>query len=202
MPLTLDIKETAWRIRELVWGGFHPFGDIGWRITDEYLGNATDEDELWVADTVARECAEKQAAEDSWPPSTEYARLDHVFRQLNKERYITLHRAGNDQTEGKEEARTRWVESGGKDSGVLGYCFYHSQDVDRAVHTGNLFLSFSGVGPTPEERDANTNKLAARLVSLLNEADFSVLWNGSLDERLQIQLGQWRKRSTEGLVIN
>ena len=197
MALTLDPEDTRGRIHDLVWSGFHPDADVEWMITDEYLDpdELTYEDRAWVKAEAARACAAKRAAEAEWPEQTEYDRLEAVFAQLRSEKIIALHRAGNTLADGHDDVREQWRAAGRMESGIRGCCFYHAQDLERAVRTGRLHLAFSGgMIPEIEQREANTMAVGRRIVELLRAAGFGVLWSGSIEERIEADLGQWRKR--------
>lgn len=198
MALTLDPEDTRGRIHDLVWSGFHPDADVEWMITDEYLDpdELTVDDRAWIKAEAARACAEKRAAEAGWPAQTEYDRLEAVFAQLRAEKIIALHRAGNTLADGHDDVRERWRAAGRMASGIRGCCFYHAQDLDRAVRTGMLYLAFSGgMIPELEKREANTVAVGRRIVELLQSAGFEARWSGSISERIEAGLGQWRKRS-------
>lgn len=197
MALTLDPEDTRGRIHDLVWSGFYPDADVEWMITDEYLDpdEITAEDRAWVKAEAERACAAKHAAERDWPARTEYDRLDAVFVQLRDEKIIALHRAGNSLADGHDDVREQWRAAGRLASGIRGCCFYHSQDLDTAVRTGRLYLAFSG-GMIPEiaQREANTVVVGNRIVELLRAAGFDAKWSGNINERIEADLGQWRKR--------
>jgi len=129
------------------------------------------------------------------PEQTEYDRLEAVFAQLRSEKIIALHRAGNTLADGHDDVREQWRAAGRMESGIRGCCFYHAQDLDRAVRTGRLHLAFSGgMIPEIEQREANTVVVGRRIVELLRAAGFGVQWSGNIDERIEADLGQWRKR--------
>nr|WP_207953443.1 hypothetical protein [Paenibacillus agricola] len=89
-----------------------------------------------------------------------------------------------------------WREAGSFDSSIRGCCFYHSQDVDTVVHTGRLLLAFSGgMIPEAEQREANTRNVALRILELLRASGFVAEWDGDIHSRIEVELGQWRKRS-------
>ena len=68
--------------------------------------------------------------------------------------------------------------------------------LDTAVRTGRLRLAFSGgMIPEIEQREANTVVVGHRIVELLRAAGFGAHWSGNVDERIEADLGQWRKRS-------
>ena len=198
MALTLDPEDTRQRIHGLVWCGFHADADIAWMITDEHLDpdELTAEDRAWVKAEAARACAAKRAAEAEWPAETEYDRLEAVFAQLRSEKVIALHRAGNTLSDGHDDVREAWRAAGRLASGIRGCCFYHAQDLDAAVRDGRLYLAFSGgMIPEIEQRDANTVAIGHRIVELLRTAGFEARWSGDINERIEAELGQWRKRS-------
>ena len=91
--------------------------------------------------------------------------------------------------------REAWRAAGRDASGIVGCCFYHAQDLERAVRTGRLHLAFSG-GLIPEiaRREANTVAVGQRIAALLQGVGFAVHWSGNIDERIEVDLGQWRKR--------
>ncbi|MCR8958182.1 hypothetical protein M0765_010725 [Variovorax sp. S2] len=197
MALTLDPEDTRARIHELVWCGFYPDADVEWLITDEYLDpdELTGEDRAWVKAEAARICAAKRADEARWPEQTEYDRLEAVFAQLRSEKIIALHRAGNTLSDGHDDVREQWRAAGRLESGTRGCCFYHSQDLDSAVRTGRMHLAFSGgMIPEIEQREANTVAIGHRIVELLRAAGFEARWNGDVSQRIEADLGQWRKR--------
>lgn len=201
MKITLNPNDTLNRINELVWGGFHADEDIEWIITEEYLN--PDElnlaDFVWVAEETTRSCREKRAAEEAWPVLTEFDRLEAVFAQLRNEKFIALHKTGNTLSEGHEDVQEIWENAGRFDSGIRGSCFYHSQDVDGAVHTGQLYIAFSGgMIPDSEQREANTLAVGQRIAELLQAAGFDTEWDGNINERIKVNLGQWRKRGPLG----
>ena len=198
MSLSIDTHDTHQRIHDLVWGGFHTDADIGKIITEEYLDpdSLSAEDRAWVDAEVLRQSGAKHEAEATWPSQTEYDRLDAVFVKLRSENYIALHNAGNTLSDGHDDVQEIWRAAGRFESGIRGCCFYHSQDLDRAVHAGKLNLAFSGAMiPEAEQREENTRAVARHIVGLLRAAGFVAQWSGDLHTRIEVDLGMWRKRS-------
>ncbi|HHD7445594.1 TPA: hypothetical protein ACOVFI_004746 [Citrobacter braakii] len=197
MPITIDIDLTTQRIHELTQGGFVKLTDIFWIITDEYFDpdELTPEDEVWIDEAVKKALTEKQLLQTAWSGDTSYDKLEYAFEILRGLGYIALHQAGNTISDGKEDVKDIWKAVGGPKSEILGYCFYHSQDVDRAVHTGNLYLAFSGIGATREESIQRSTVLAMKIRETMENMGFQTSWDGNLDNRIDIHFGQWTKRS-------
>lgn len=198
MALSIDTHATHDRIHDLVWGGFHADAEIKRVITDEYLDPDTlnDEDRTWIEIEVTRQCAAKRDAASTWPAQTEYDRIEAIFEKLRGEKYIALHHAGNTLSDGHDDVQEIWRAAGRFESGIRGCCFYHSQDVDRVVHSGKLNLAFSGAMiPEAEQRDENTRAVARHIVGLLRGAGFIAEWSGDTHTRIEVDVGVWRKRS-------
>ncbi|SDH94063.1 hypothetical protein [Variovorax sp. OV700] len=198
MTLTLDPEDTLNRIHQLAWGGFVRLGDIGWLIEDEYLepGTLTDADRAWIQSHVGEAVASKAAAEAAWPPRTTYDRLDEVFVALRETGFIALHRAGNSRAEGLEEVRRIFFESGGIDSGLVAFCFYHAQDVDDAVASGCLRLAFGAIGKTSDgQREERNTEVGRTIMQTLRTCAFSPSWSGDVAQRIVIPVDPWHKRS-------
>jgi hypothetical protein len=200
MALSIDTHDTHGRIHDLAWGGFHTYAEIEEIITDEYLDPDTlnDEDRAWISAEVARQRTTKREAEASWPALIEYDRIEAVFEKLRGEKYIALHNAGTTLSDGHDDVQEIWRAAGRFESGIRGCCFYHAQDVDRAVHSGKLNLAFSGAMiPEAEQRDENTRAVARHVMGLLRSAGFIAEWSGDTHTRIEVDVGMWRKRSPE-----
>jgi len=51
-----------------------------------------------------------------------------------------------------------------------------------------------GMIPEFEQREANTVVLSHRVVDLMRTAGIGAHWSGNIEERIEADLGQWRKR--------
>lgn len=120
-----------------------------------------------------------------------YERLQTVFDTLNQERIIAVHNAGYTLDDGFAEVGV--VFQFMKDNNIprRGYCFYHQQDIERVMNTnsGNLLLAFHSMNG--DEKLAL--EVGERIVELLTKQGFSVKWNHSLDQRIEIENFEWDK---------
>jgi hypothetical protein len=198
MALTLDPVDTRQRIHQLVWNGFHPDASVAGMITDSYLPTAelNDEDRSWVELETQSVCADKHAAEDGWPAQTEYDLLESAFVQLRKDKFIAVHNAGTSLGASQQDVQSLWRAAGGFNSGIRGCCFYLVEDVTQAIATGRLTIAFSGAMiPESNKREANSRLAARRVLEALRAVKLLPEWSGELSARIQLPLGQWRKRA-------
>lgn len=187
-----DRGEIVQQIRLLAAAGFDTREEI--REAAEYFVASPAElpapDRAWIAEEVGRAVADKRAMESGWPAATDFDRLDAVFDTLNDRGVIALHRAGTTQHEGQEEIAEAWRAR--SDPGrVVGYVFYHGQDVERVIETGELWLSYGAVEGSPETPQG----VAAIVVAALARVGFNVAAPPNVDTRICIKGLAWRKRS-------
>ena len=114
-------------IRSHVWSGFDSPADVD-RVIDDLLEG--DADEALLRAAVGPEFARKQAAEATWPPTTDCDRLDAAFTTLDAQGIIALQNTGYEMSDGLTEVAEALHRRGGRE-GVGGYCFYHGQDLER-----------------------------------------------------------------------
>src|SRR5215470_2473451 len=131
-------------IKTWVWSGFYGADDIQ-EMIGEVLEHAADEAMLRAA--VEPELATKANAEKTWPRVTDCDRLDAVFAELDREGIIALQNAGFTISDGHSDVGERLAERD-RDQ-VKGYCFYHGQDLERAVAGGGLMLAFGDLDAEP-----------------------------------------------------
>lgn len=115
-------------IKTWVWSGFHTPAEVDEMIDDIIEPDA---DEVFLRAAVGPEFARKKAAEVSWPDTTDCDRLDQAFAALSEDGVISLHNAGLTMSDGLDDVAEAIGIS--EQATVKGYCFYHGQDVERAV---------------------------------------------------------------------
>ena len=71
-----------------------------------------------------------------------------------------------------------------------GYVFYHEQDTEGILEKGMLFLAF---GAVTDEKNAQV-EVGQCIVTVLEEAGFTVEWNGTTGTRIKIKGLDWKKR--------
>lgn len=176
-------------IRRLVWSGFYDVEEVQEILLDEIF-QPGELDEAWAASAIKAEFMRKKEVEGAWPLMTDCDRLDSAFDELNDNGIIALQNAGYDQDQGIEEVTEVYHEQGGADSPVEGYCFYHGQDLERAVDGEGLLLTFGDI----QGDDGRGVDIGHRIVETLARHGLAVSWSGTIDERIELPEIEWRRR--------
>lgn len=187
MALTPD---TLSEITAFVRGGFEDRDRIVEILCEEmYEPGELDADE--VEHAVDAAFAALAAEKRSWPARTDCDRLDAVFDALPGQGIIALQNAGYTQSDGYDDIREAH-RSHPQPRSVVGYCFYHGQDLERAVRGGGLYLAFGPIDPAREQTDGV--QVGTAIVGLLQAQGFDAEWNGSFDQRIFVPKLDWKRR--------
>src|SRR5262249_28086762 len=106
----------------------------------EVVFHPDESDPSWLRSQTAQKSAEKEAEEATWGSVTDCDRLDQVFDSLEEQGILALQNAGYTQSEGISDVSELYHDAGSEQSGIVGYCFYHGQDLERVMASGNLWL--------------------------------------------------------------
>jgi hypothetical protein len=180
-------------VENWIWYGVHPAGGID-ALIDEgaAAGDGFDIDEVkaFAATTLAK----KRATEAGWPPTTDCDRLDRAFARLHGQGICALHCAGDTQDDGFEAVRDALDEDGVAEDRYHGYCFYVSQDIDRALDGEGLLLAFGHLDRS-EAKDADHTAVGQTLCEALRHEGLAVEWNGSTKRRINLPSLRWQRRT-------
>ncbi|MFA0570877.1 DUF6891 domain-containing protein [Vibrio gallaecicus] len=170
-----------------VWGGFSSPADVQELISDLLEEGA---DEQTLRQSVGNEFKAKLEAEKSWPKVTDFDRLDLVFNSLKDKGIICLHNAGYTMSDGHEDSHEVLHKHPiGK---FFGYCFYHGQDLERAVPGGGLMLAYDHIdGDVPEKIS-----VAQTIKQELEKEGFVLEWDGTTRQRIGIPNFDWKHRGS------
>lgn len=167
-----------------VWSGFYTLKEVQ-GIIDDLLEEGADEAMLRA--TVAPEFEKKAEAERAWPPVTDCDRLDAAFERLAARGILCLHNAGYTMSDGHEDANEALSNQRGHT--YFGYCFYHGQDLERAVNGEGLMLAYDHVeGDVPDK-----SRVGLTIKEELEAAGFSLEWDGTANKRIHIPQMDWKR---------
>jgi len=178
-------KEEIEEARQLVWSGFLDRKEIQGRT---YLSSPfSKKDRKAFKEMLKKEFIKKAEAEKKWPKETDNDRLDRVFEELNAKNIIALQNAGYTSSDAMDDIGEVYIERGGDESSTIGHCYYHQQDMERAVKTGKLWLGYGSIVESDEI-------IARKIVAALEKENFAVEWDGDSETRILLTLN-WQRRS-------
>ena len=114
-----------------------------------------------------------------------------AFAEMNSANIIALQNAGFDQTEGLDDVSEIWNEKGNIQSPIKGYCFFHEQDLERAVSGNGLMLTFGDI----QGDDEKGVLIGKTIVGILQRHDFQVQWDGTVSKRIDLPSIKWQKKA-------
>jgi hypothetical protein len=176
-------------LRLLIWSGFFNENDF-----DAYLDDLQYDEEAaphlpMLRDFGSTEMVSKRKAEGGWETQTDCDRLDATFSSLRTQSVLALQNAGYTTSDAhgdawnliNQDAPDRW----------LGFCYYHGQDVERALSGNALYIGFDAVAA---DREAKV-RLGEIVARALRDAEFTLEWNGDPETRMTITNIHWQKRT-------
>jgi len=173
-------------IKVHVWGGFDTPEGVQKVISDLLEEDA---DEQMLRESVSIEFRKKLEAEKSWPQVTDLDRLESMFLALKTKGILCLHNAGYTMSDGHETSNEAL--SAYSKAKFFGYCFYHGQDLERAVSGGGLMLAYDHVNGDVTEKI----KVAQIMQQELEKAGFTIEWDGTTNQRINISKFDWKNRT-------
>ena len=90
------------------------------------------------------------------------------------------------------EAFDRLREGSGDASHVVGYCFFHGQDLERALDGEGLYLAFGPIDPSQEPTDGP--EVGKRVVAALAKEGLPADWDGTFSKRILLPRFEWKRR--------
>ncbi len=188
--MTLNETETyiADQIHGWVWSGFFDKDDAN-RFLDDILEDDVDEEKMRLL--IDKEFRDKAKEELQWPKVTDCDRLDNVFSDLNKEMIVAIQNTGYETSDGHQEVGE--IHSKSPKETYRGYCFYHGQDLERAVAGDGIMLAFGDMKDTEDGK----MKVAEIIIRTLIKHGFEHEWNGKVSMRINIPKIDWKRRLTQ-----
>lgn len=175
-------------IKSQVWSGFYDESDVH-QLIDDIIEK--DSDEKMLRECVRIEFSKKLIAEKSWPEQTTCDRLNSAFEAMRSENIAAIQNAGYTMSDGFTEV-AEMLHQIGRD-GVRGYCFYHGQDLARAVYGEGLMLAFGDLEDTLDGKI----EIGKTVVDVMQVNGFSVEWDQDPEKRISTGPFEWQRRYSE-----
>jgi hypothetical protein len=173
--------------------GFQSLQDIKNSIIEEINDNGFDEEisEKWAIESIQREFKQLLAESVKWVSPTDTEKLIEAFDELCEQNIIALHNAGYTTSDGEYEVVE--VEKELRENGIFsdGYCFYHEQDLARAISPENssLYIAYQKV----DNSDNNvTLEVGRKVVKILRNKGFEVEWSEDVNSKILIPNFKWQ----------
>ncbi len=186
-------------IYEQIRKGFLSIEEIEENVIEEIEDNEFGDEisKEWAINIIREEYDILIQESNTWEAQTDTSKLILAFNKLCKENIISLHNAGYTSSDGHYECVEveRELRKEGKRSD--GYCFYHEQDLNRAIVPENpsLMIAFQKVD---NSNDEVTIAIGKRIVKVLEEFGFKVEWNKTAARKIEIINFSWKKLYSEG----
>lgn len=178
--------------------GFFSPEDIIENVLEEVEDNGFEDEitEEWIESTIESEFEKLQIESEQWERPTQTERLTQAFDELCTLNIIALHNAGYTTSDGEDEVIE--VESELRENGVQsdGYCFYHQQDLERAIdpEAPSLYIAFQKVNNNTDEVTIGVGK---QVVQILKNHGFDVVWDETVNRKIELPGFAWQKIYTE-----
>jgi hypothetical protein len=174
-------------IKTWVKSGFYTLDDI-YEMMEDIIEEECDEDMLQKR--ASEEFLKKQQSEDSWPNLTDCDRLDFIFNELNELGIIALQNTGYTMSDGFDDVG-EVLETLDRNQ-VKGYCFYHGQDLERALADEGLTLAFGDLNAIDDQKIV-VGKL---ITEIIKKHHFEYIWDGTANKKINIFPFKWQRRHT------
>lgn len=172
--------------------GFYSLEDIQNNIIEEIEDNGFEDEisEDWAYEQIDRVNEELLKESESWGDDTQTNRLIAAFDELAESKIIALHYTGFTNDDGEYEVTEVERTLIDNDEKSEGYCFYHGQDMERAVRGEGLYISFQKIDNVS---DVVSREVAKKIVEVLEKHNLKVDWNGKAATRIFLPEFKWER---------
>lgn len=146
-------------------------------------------DEQWLKESITREYEKHLANSKTWQHPTDTDRLHKVFDGIIKQNIVALHNAGFTQSDALFDVQDVWQDLEDEGTQPVGYCYYHGQDLERAIEDGVLCIGYYGA---KENNDKEAILIGNKIATALREEGFDVNWNAAASKRIEIKNFNWQ----------
>lgn len=116
--------------------------------------------------------------------------IDAAFAALDRERQlVALQNAGYTQSDAWSDVNAVAARRRRLGQRVVGGCFYHFQDLERAVRGHGLMIGFGAYADAA--RDDASHAIGTTIVEVLRGHGVPTTWDGRIEQRIQIDPFEW-----------
>ena len=122
-----------------------------------------------------------------------FSKLEYAFEKLSKKSIICVHNCGYDFEEGVDDIFELYVHLINNKYNAQGFCFYTFEDVEYAINDNILKLTFGDF----ERSETKSLEVGKMVYNCLDNADFDVMWDESINTPIEIHNFVWDKNFDE-----
>lgn len=119
-----------------------------------------------------------------------FSRLEEAFLKLSEEGIVAVHNCGYDIEEGVNDAFELFVHLRNNKFNPRGFCFYTFEDIEESLLEDRLKITFGDF----ENNESKALEVGNAVRDVLESFDFNIVWNGTVDEQIEISPFIWDKR--------
>lgn len=173
--------------------GFTSISEIKENIIEEIEDNNFQEgiSNKWAFQTIEKEHKKLISESNNWKKPTDTEKLIEAFDELCKNNIIALHNAGYQTNDGEHEVIELEKKLNQNKITSQGYCFYHEQDLSRAINLKNpsLYIAFQKIDNSD---DKVTLTIGKKIVEILSSKGFKIEWNEDINNKILIKNFKWQ----------
>ncbi|KZX10937.1 DUF6891 domain-containing protein [Methanobrevibacter oralis] len=118
-----------------------------------------------------------------------FNKLKNAFKNLALDKIIAIHNCGFDIAEGVSDAFELYAHLLNNEYEVDGFCFYTFEDVEEAIFSEKLKITFGDF--KNDETKALT--IGKKVANVLSQEGFNLNWNESINSQIEIYEFKWDK---------
>lgn len=178
----ISIKSGFESLEDIINDAIEAVEDEGWQreISEE-----------WIRETLTREYQKNLEESKAWENKTDTDKLREVFDSLCEKKILALHNVGYTTSEALYDIEDVWNELEDEEINPIGFCYYHGQDLERVIETGELPIGFGG---TKEKNEKEAIAIGNIVSAALKDAGFEVRWNNSAADRITLLNFKWQNQ--------
>jgi hypothetical protein len=173
--------------------GFLSLDEIEENIQEEIEDNGFEDEisEQWANNTIKNEYQKVLNESKNWKKPTDTEKLIEAFHELAKENIIALHNAGYTTSDGEFEVVEVETELNERQKASDGYCFYHEQDLSRAIELEDpsLYIAFQKIN---NSNDDVTISVGKKITQILEKNGLEVKWNEQAMSKILLPNFKWQ----------
>lgn len=175
-------------------GGFEPVEEIEEILLDlseDFNSPLTERDRrAEIRNVIIQAIARLREEEAGWSILTDYDRLELAFDMLEDKGIVARQNFTCCGTCGAAEIGAEIEDYEANYRPARGYVFFHQQDTENVVETGNLYVSY---GAANNGTDAVFLQIGQEIFETLKSVGLKVHWDGQLEHRIGITMA-WQRR--------